>query len=177
MALRDSNLIDDESVVLQLHSHAKAMIWPFVLFLVLVALAVVTLLASTSDTLTWVVLGVLAATALVGVLPPWLRWRTSSYTITTQRISERRGIVTRVGRDIPLYRVNDISIEKDLVDRLLGCGTLVIADATEKPGMVLDDVPHVDTVHKTIQQLLWNQDDGTDDGELPPTEPVRGRRR
>nr|WP_245993478.1 hypothetical protein [Xylanimonas allomyrinae] len=60
---------------------------------------------------------------------------------------------------------------------MLGCGTLVIADATEKPGMLLDDVPRVDTVHRTIQQLLWEQDDGTDDGELPPGEPPRGRRR
>ena len=176
MALRDKNLIDDEDVVLQLHTHAKTMVWPSVLFLLLVAAAITTLLVSTQDVVTWVVLGVLAVAAIAWVFVPWLRWRTTSYTITTQRISERRGIVTRVGRDIPLYRVNDISIEKDLLDRMLGCGTLVIADATEKPGIVLHDVPHVDHVHKTIQQLLWNQDDGTDEGDTPPTEPRRGRR-
>ncbi|ACZ29193.1 membrane-flanked domain protein [Xylanimonas cellulosilytica DSM 15894] len=174
MALREKDLIDDEQVMLELHSHAKAVLWPFVLFLALVAAAVVTLLVSTNDTVTWMVLAVLAAVALAGVLWPWLRWRTHSYTVTSQRIAERSGIVTRVGRDIPLYRINTIAIEKDLVDRVLGCGTLVVTDATEKAGMMLYDVPRVDDVHRTIQQLLWRQDDGTDGGELPPTEPRRG---
>jgi membrane protein YdbS with pleckstrin-like domain len=177
MALRKKDLIDDEQVVLDLHSHAKVMLWPFVLFLVLVAGAVVTILLSTNDVLTWVILGVLVIVAILGVFWPWLRWRTHSYTVTTQRIADRSGIIARVGRDIPLYRINTISIEKDLVDRVLGCGTLVIADATEKPGMTLDDVPRVDEVHRTIQQLLWRHDDGSDDGEQPPTEPQRGGRR
>ncbi|GAB2468805.1 PH domain-containing protein [Xylanimonas ulmi] len=175
MALRDRNLIDDESVVLDLRTHAKVMIGPFALFLALVAAAIAVMLLSSNDVVTWVVLAVAAVVAVGWVFLPWLRWRTTSYAVTTQRVAERRGIVTRVGRDIPLYRINDISIEKDLVDRLLGCGTLVIADATEKPGMVLHDVPRVDAVHRTIQQLLWDQDDGSDDGERPPTEPPRRR--
>lgn len=174
MALRDRNLIDDEQVVLQLHTHAKAMLWPFVLFLVLVAGAVVTLLRSTNDTVTWVILGVLAVAAIVGVFWPWLNWRTHSYSISTQRVSERSGVITQKGRDIPLYRINTVSIEKDLVDRILGCGTLVIADASEKGGMVLQDVPRVDHVHRTVQQLLASMDDGSDDGEFPPSEPRRG---
>ena len=79
-------------------------------------------------------------------------------------------------RDIPLFRINSVSIEKDLVDRIFGCGTLLVADATEKLPMKLYDVPKVETVHKTIQQLLWKADDGGDDGQFPPTEPPRGRR-
>ncbi len=177
MALRDSHLIDDEHVVLQLHTHAKAMLWPFVLFLLLVAAAVATLLMSSDDTVTWVVLGILVVIALIGVFWPWLNWRTHSYSISTQRVSERSGVITRKGRDIPLYRINTVAIEKDLVDRILGCGTLVIADASEKGGMVLHDVPRVDMVHKTIQQLLASMDDGSDDGEFPPSEPRRGRAR
>ena len=176
MALHDRNLIDDEQVVLKLHTHAKAMLWPFVLFVVLVVGAVVTLLKSTDDTVTWVILGVLLVVALVFVLWPWLNWRTHSYAISTQRVSERSGVITQRGRDIPLYRINTVSIEKDLLDRILGCGTLIIADASEKGGMVLADVPHVDDVHRTVQQLLAAMDDGSDDGEFPPSEPRRGRR-
>lgn len=176
MALRDKNLVDDESVVLTLHSHAKVLIWPFVLLLVLIGLAVLTFVVSTNDVVTWVVLGVLVLAALIGVGYPWLRWRTTSVTITTQRIAERRGIITRTGRDIPLFRINSVSIEKDLVDRIFGCGTLLVADATEKLPMKLYDVPRVEHVHRTIQQLLWKQDDGGDDGTFPPTEPPRRTR-
>ena len=176
MGLRDKNLIDDERVVLTLRSHAKALVWPFVLLIVLIGLAVMTFLVSTNDVVTWVVLGVLVVAALAGVFFPWLRWRTTSVTITTQRIAERHGILTRTGRDIPLFRINSVSIEKGVVDRMLGCGTLLVADATEKLPMKLHDVPKVESVHRTIQQLLWSQDDGGDDGTFPPNEPPRGRR-
>jgi uncharacterized membrane protein YdbT with pleckstrin-like domain len=169
MALRDGNLIQDESVVLELREHAKAMTWPFVIFLALVAVAGGTLLVSPADVVTWAVLGVCLVVGVGWVFLPWLRWRTTSYSITTQRIAERRGILTRTGRDIPLYRVNDISIEEDLIDRVFGCGTLVVADATEKPGMVLHDVPHVEAVHKTLQELLWSTEEGAPRGhrEVP----------
>jgi uncharacterized membrane protein YdbT with pleckstrin-like domain len=180
MALTNKNLIDDEQVVLQLRSHAKALLWPFVVFILLVAAAIVTFWLSgrgtLSDMVTWVVLGAIVLLAIIFVFWPWLNWRLSSYTVTTQRVSERSGVFRRVGRDIPLYRINSISIEKDFTDRILGCGTLIIADASEKGGMVLDDVPRVESVHKRLQDLLWQHDDGSDDGEFPPGEPRRGRR-
>jgi uncharacterized membrane protein YdbT with pleckstrin-like domain len=180
MALRDGNLIDDEKIVLQLRSHAKAVWWPFVLLILLIVAAIVTFWLSgrgtVNDIVTWIILGVILIVFVVWVVWPWINWMMSSYTITTQRVSERSGVFRRVGRDIPLYRINSISIEKDFTDRILRCGTLIIADASEKGGMILNDVPKVEHVQKTIQDLLWKHDDGTDDGEYPPNEPVRGRR-
>ncbi|GAA1721044.1 PH domain-containing protein [Isoptericola hypogeus] len=177
MALSEDNLIDGERVVMELREHAKAVIWPFLLLIVLFVAAIASFVVTIDDIARWILLGVLAVVAVIWVVVPWLRWRTTSYTVTTQRIAERSGIVTRVGRDIPLYRINDIALEKDLVDRLLGCGTLQVSDATEKAGMVLRDVPRVDEVHVRLQELLHARDDGSDDGEWPPSEPSRRRRR
>ncbi|AEG43027.1 PH domain-containing protein [Isoptericola variabilis] len=177
MALREKDLTDGETVVMELREHAKALLWPFVLLVLLVAICVGTILLSPSDLLTWVVLGLAALAAVSWVLVPWLRWRTTSYSVTNRRIAERSGILTRVGRDIPLYRINDVALEKDVVDRIFGCGTLVVSDATEKQGMELHDVPRVDEVHLRLQELLHVTDDGSDDGEWPPTEPARRRRR
>ncbi|MFI2105708.1 PH domain-containing protein [Isoptericola sp. NPDC019693] len=177
MALNDDDLIDGERVVMDLHEHAKAVVWPFLLLLVLLVAAASTFVITMDDVLRWVVLGLLAVVAVVWVLVPWLKWRTTSWTVTTRRIAMRSGIVTRVGRDIPLYRINDVALEKDLLDRLLGCGTLQVSDATEKAGMVLRDVPRVERVQVLLQELLHGADDGSDDGEWPPTEPPRGRRR
>lgn len=176
MALSEKNLIEGETVVMELREHAKALLWPFVLLVLLFAVVVAAIVFSPEDVVTWVALALAAVAAIVWVFVPWLRWRTSSYSVTTQRIAQRSGIFTRVGRDIPLYRINDVAIEKDLVDRLLGCGTLVVSDATEKAGMVLRDVPRVDEVHVQLQELLFAADDGSDDGEWPPMEPRRRRR-
>lgn len=177
MALSEQNLIDGERVVLELREHAKAVIWPFALLVVLLVVAIASFVVAMDDTVRWIVLGVLAVVAVVWVVVPWLKWRTTTYTVTTQRIALRSGLLTRVGRDIPLYRINDIALEKDLLDRLLGCGTLQVSDATEKAGMVLRDVPRVERVQVQLQELLHGADDGSDDGEWPPTEPPRGRRR
>jgi membrane protein YdbS with pleckstrin-like domain len=177
MALREKNLTEGEQMVMELREHAKALLWPVVLLLVLVAAVVATLGLSPSDVVTSVVLGLCTVAAVVWVLVPWIRWRTTSYTVTTHRIAQRSGIITRVGRDIPLYRINDVALEQGLVDRIFGCGTLVVSDASQQHGMVLHDVPHVEQVHLQPQELLFAADDGSDDGEWPPTEPVHRRGR
>ena len=147
-----------------------------VLVLALAAVGAAYLLIPDSAARPWlrlvvVVLAVLAV--LVWAFVPFLRWSTSRYTITNRRLITRSGIITRTGRDIPLYRINDVAYEKGLLDRILGCGTLVISDATEKAGVVLHDVPRVEKVQVQLHELLFNADDGSDDGEFPPTEPRR----
>jgi len=105
---------------------------------------------------------------------PFLRWRSSTYTVTNRRLITRHGVLTRTGRDIPLFRINDVSYEMGLIDRLLGCGTLVISDATEKAGVVLPDIPNVEQVQLQISNLLFTNDDGTDaDGSHVPGETPR----
>ncbi|GAA1978510.1 PH domain-containing protein [Isoptericola halotolerans] len=173
MALSEKNLIDGEHVVMELREHPKALVWPAVVLVgVLVgAVAVMTLVPEGPGR--WAGLGVLALVTAVWVFLPWLKWRTTSFSVTNQRIAMRSGLLTRVGRDIPLYRINDVAMEKGLIDRLFGCGTLMVSDATEKKGMVLPDVPDVEDVHRRLQELLFAADDGSDDGEWPPREPRR----
>lgn len=177
MALRDKHLAEGEHVVLDLRTHWKSLAEPVALLVFLLALVYLAWwLARDSDWSGWVTLGAAVVAAVLVVLfvviPIW-RWNTTRYVVTNRRISHRSGILTKRGRDIPLYRVNDIGLEKGPVDRLFGCGTLVISDATEKAGMELRDVPRVEEVHLQLQELLYAADDGTDDGERPPTEPPR----
>ena len=61
-----------------------------------------------------------------------------------------------------------------MLDRLLGCGTLVISDASEEGRSVLLDVPHVEKLQLVITDLLFGKHDGSDDDgtraiDLPPT--------
>jgi len=49
-----------------------------------------------------------------------------------------------------------------LIDRILGCGTLIISDATEKAGVVLPDIPNVEQVQLQISDLLFAKNDGRD---------------
>ena len=57
---------------------------------------------------------------------------------------------------------------------MLGCGTLVISDASEQGRSVLPDVPQVEKLQLLITDLLFGNHDGADEdgtpsSQLPPT--------
>lgn len=171
--MKPSQLADGEEIQADLRTHWKALVGPIIVLVI--AVVVLILVAAFGEGTAWggwalLVVGVLAVVLvwLATVLPVW-RWSSTHYVFTNRRISHRYGLLTKKGRDIPLYRVNDVAMEKGVLDRILGCGTLVVSDATEKAGMELHDVPHVEEVQVMLQNLLF----GADDGEFPPMEPRR----
>jgi len=177
MGISKKLLSDGEHVVLSVRTHPKALIGP-VAVLILVVAGVITAAMLQPEASIMIAVAVVAVLALMlWVIVPFLRWVTSTYTVTNRRLITRHGIITRTGRDIPLFRINDVAYEKGLLDRILGCGTLVISDATEKAGVVLPDVPNVEQVHLQISDLLFANDDGNDDdGSRVPGEPPRNNR-
>lgn len=183
MALRERDLADGERIVLDLRTHVKAILLALVWAVVLLALLVLLWWFTRGQEQYVLIMTVAGALALaLGiwlVVLPILRWNAERYVVTTRRVSHRTGILSRAGRDIPLHRINDIALDKSLLDRMLGCGTLVISDATQQRGMVLRDVPDVERVQVQLHNLLYSADDGSDDGEWPPNEPPRssGHRR
>jgi len=88
---------------------------------------------------------------------PFLRWRTTSYELTTRRLRLRSGIVSRSGRDFPLIRISDVSFQHGLIDRLLGCGKLIVESAGEHGQLVLNEIPHVQRVQSTLFQLVEDE--------------------
>jgi membrane protein YdbS with pleckstrin-like domain len=55
---------------------------------------------------------------------------------------------------MPLARISDIAYEFGPIDRLLGCGTLVISDASTHGQIELHDIPRVEDVQRTVNELL-----------------------
>ncbi|WP_018156102.1 PH domain-containing protein [Demetria terragena] len=179
MAFSEKLLAQGERVELELRTHVKTVAAPILVFIVTVA-AVAYLLKLRADNewaswLMWLIIVVGVLVFLVWVAIPLIKWRTTQYVVTNRRLLTRTGLITRTGRDIPLYRINDVTYEKGPLDRILGCGTLIVSDATEKAGMELHDVPSVEKVQVRLNELLFQTDDGSDDGEYPPTEPRRPR--
>jgi uncharacterized membrane protein YdbT with pleckstrin-like domain len=153
----ESVLTRDEQVVAHLHPHWKAMIRPvFVLVVVLVAVAAAWIFLPGS----WspIVLYVIGAIGLVLIgwlaVWPWLRWRTTHYVFTNERVILREGVLSRDGRDIPLGRVNDVSFSHNLVGRMLGYGTLTIESAGERGQVVLADLPKVEKTQSMLYELV-----------------------
>ena len=149
---------DDEEVVMALRPHWKELVWPIVVLLV-VAFGAAFLAAKMpdGDAQKWLRLAVLVVALLVLLrftVWPFLRWLTTSYVVTDRRIITRAGIVARHGRDMPLSRVNDVSFDHSgILERVLGCGTLVVESAGERGQLVLRDVPNVEEVQRDVYRL------------------------
>ena len=159
--VHDASLADDEQEVLRLHPHWKTLIRPLLVAIVVVAVALVIVAvipsgkAAAVERLAVAVVAILALMLWLAV--PLLKWRTTIYELTTRRLRVRQGIVTRHGRDIPLARINDVSFEKGLLDRLLGSGRLVVESAGEHGQIVLNEIPHVQYVHSTLFRLVEDE--------------------
>ena len=147
----------DEYEVLHTRTHAKALVWPAGVF-VLVAAGVGAGAALVPGQYRP---GGQVAVALLGLMLavwwcvlPYLRWRTTTYTLTNRRLITRSGILDKVSMDLPLARVNDVASERSLLDRVFGCGTLRVQTAGEG-AVSLVDVPEVEQVHQAVTELLF----------------------
>jgi uncharacterized membrane protein YdbT with pleckstrin-like domain len=154
----DPSLTQDERLVLLLHPHWKTLIRPFAVAVIVIAIALIAEVLIPSNSAAPVERLVVAAVAILAVMlwliVPVLRWRTTTYELTTRRMRVRSGIVTRHGRDIPLARINDVSFEKGLLDRLLGSGRLVVESAGEHGQILLNDIPRVEFTQATLFRLV-----------------------
>lgn len=162
MAYPDELLSTNEHVVIHKHPHWKMLVLPVLVLLVTVGVAAY-LASLVSDQswhlIAWIVLAVIAAVLVVWLtVVPLIRWRTTHFVVTTQRVLVREGVLSRSGIDIPLTRVNSVQFRHTFFQRLLGCGTLVIESASDEP-LEFDDIPQVERVHSMLYRELHDDDE------------------
>ena len=154
MAYPRKLLGDDESVVLDLHPHWKVLFLPFLGLLAVLALVGFLTAQDYGSPAEYVILAVGAALVVFLFVVPLLKWRTTHFVVTSERVVMRSGVLGRQGRDIPLSRINDVSFHHTLFERLLGCGTLVVESAGERGQVTLTDIPRVERVQRTVYDLV-----------------------
>ena len=149
---------EPERSVLILHPHWKVLLGPVIFgVLIIAAAAAVTAVipaGAHAGTERLVVLAAAVLLLLTAVLRPVLRWKTTTYELTTGRLRVREGIITRRGRDIPLTRVSDVSFTRSLFDRVVGAGRLVVESPGEHGQIVLTDIPQVERVQAILFELV-----------------------
>jgi uncharacterized membrane protein YdbT with pleckstrin-like domain len=145
--------MDDERIMLHKHPHWKMLVLPVVLFLLIVALSgffAAVIEGRSWERNGWIALGVLGGIGVVWLtVVPLLRWRTTHFVLTTRRVLVREGILTRSGIDIPINRINSVQFRHNVIERILGCGTLIIESASDEP-LEFDDIPQVERVHSLL---------------------------
>ena len=165
MALSKKLLSRDEVVVRHMHTHIKVLLWRFVVEILLLVVGVVASVMAPTSWQPWGLLAIWVAVVVLSVpllLVPWLQWYMRTFTVTTKRIITRSGIFNRSGHDLPLTRISDIQLDKDVTDRFFGCGTLALQTSSDDP-LLLHDVPQVEKVQVEISNLLFDDVQGAID--------------
>lgn len=166
MAFPSKLLNDGERIVVSTRTHAKALILPGLA--VLLALALAILLTRMVDhgaarLAVWIAFG---AVLLWFLVAPFLTWLTTTYTFTNRRFIKRSGFIAKQGRTIPLNRISGVDFEIGVIDRVFGCGTLVVSDASTDGSVRLHDIPRVEQVQLMVSDELHrlSRGDRNDDG-------------
>ncbi|MDU5762774.1 MAG: PH domain-containing protein [Schaalia odontolytica] len=167
MSLSKKLLSQDEVVVRHMHTHIKTLLPAINIESILVIAAAVGSFFVPENARYWALATIWIAVLVLSIpliVIPWIKWLSTTYTVTTKRVITRTGIFTRTGHDLPLSRISDIQIEKNFDDRFFGCGTLALQTSADDP-LLLHDVPKVEMVQVEISNLLFNDIQGAIDAD------------
>ena len=146
-------LNDNEDIVLDLRPHWWFLSGPVVTVVLAVALAIF-LVAIGAGTAFLLASLALVVAALVWLLIRFLRWTTTNFVVTTDRLIFRSGVLSKHGREIPLERVNDITFNASLFERIIGAGDLVIESAGERGQQMFTDIPRPMQVQNEVYRQI-----------------------
>ena len=121
-------LNDGEDVILDLRPHWWFLTGPIVATAVTLAAAIA---LRNVDYASLVAL-VLMLLSVLWLLVRYLKWTTTNFVLTTDRLISRQGVLRKAGREIPLERINDISVNQSLFERIIKSGDLMIESAGER---------------------------------------------
>jgi len=149
-------LNDYETVALDLHPHWWYFAWPAVSLIVSIVIGILGLVFTDGDTekgVTWVAL-VLIVFSAIWLVVRYLRWATTNFVITSDRIIFRSGVLGKSGIEIPLERVNNVLFSQSVFERMLGAGDLLIESGGEAGQQRFTDIRQPDRVQNLIHSQM-----------------------
>lgn len=160
MAFPEKSLNADEELILDLNPHW----WHFVspLLRLVLATAVAVLLTRIADAISaswfdsiknWVIFATVGL-ALVNLLVQMLQWSTTHFVVTSDRVIFRQGVIGKTGIDIPLERVNNVSIHQSALERMVGAGDLLIESGGEDGQQLFSDISSPEEVQNIIHNAI-----------------------
>ena len=153
MAFPKKYLNDSEEVIRDLRPHWFFLFGPAVTLIAALALAIWMAQAEVSEVVLFPVLA-LAVVALLFFLIRYAQWVTTDFVLTTDRLIYRKGVVSRQGKEIPLERVNDVSYQQSMIQRMMGAGDLMVESGGERGQSQFGHFAHPQDIQNEIHRAI-----------------------
>ena len=132
-------LNDGEDVVLDLRPHWWFLAGPVTALVAFIVLSIVVQATFDNDAVK-LLTAVPVVLAMVWFLVRYAKWATTNFVVTTDRLIHRSGVIAKQGKEIPLERLNDITFNQSIWERLIGAGDLLIESGGERGQQTFHDV-------------------------------------
>lgn len=160
------HLTDDEEVVWESRPHpiTMGMRLPLALVLVLVGFGLAGWGVTDGGVGVPALVGI--GLALIGValaLAQYVVWTNTRYVITSQELYKKHGIVSRDVTQFRIDRVQNTSLQQDVIGRVLGYGDLTIYTAgSGDPELTFERTPSPERASSALNEQLGMIVDGSD---------------
>jgi uncharacterized membrane protein YdbT with pleckstrin-like domain len=159
LAFPERLLSEDEELIYDLRPHWLTLVVPVLITLaVVVAVGAAWVVMPAGDLQQPAQLAVGVLVLLVTVVGRVLRWATTHFVLTTERLIFRSGLVAKFGREIPLERINDVTFSQSLFERLVGVGDLLLESAGEHGQSRFSNIRDPETVQLEIYRQMEAND-------------------
>ncbi len=155
-------LNDYETVAVDLHPHWWYFAEPTAALVGSIILGILTRIftdgtGTPRSLLVYLVIALIVA-SMIWVVVRYLKWITTNFVITSDRLIYRAGVISKMGVEIPLERVNTIHFNQSIFERMTGSGDLVIESGGEDGQQRFTDIRRPDQVQKTIHSQKEEND-------------------
>jgi uncharacterized membrane protein YdbT with pleckstrin-like domain len=119
-----------EEIVVDVRPHWTFLGRPLVAAVIVLAGAI----AAVAEAAPGIVDAILAALVILSLL--WLmaryaRWATTAMILTNERLVQRRGVLSRRVRELPLTQIGEVECRRRVRDRMLGCGDVMVTSVSQ----------------------------------------------
>lgn len=176
MAFPRRLLVDGEELILDNRPHPIALARAVVVTVVVIVGWILVLANLPSggahDVLFWLAWGVGVVVLVWWPVRDLVRFLTSHFVVTSDRVIHRAGWIAKNSMEIPLEAINDVRFHQGVFERMIGAGDLVIESAGTRGSETFEDIRKPEDVQKTIyHQGELNQQKMTRGGGGAPVAP------
>ncbi len=155
MAVRRLQLLPGETLLVEIRPHWSFLSGPLAVSIIAIGVGVAldVGIPHTSVPLHWVE-GLAVALPCLWLAVRVVRWRTTSLVLTSLRLVERWGILTRRQSETPLSHIVSVTVDQSLARRIVGTGRLELEIRGDDEISWIDDVRKPVIVQRVIHRRL-----------------------
>ncbi len=147
-----------EEVAVDLHPHWWYFSRPVVAIVAAIVVGLATIVFTDADTqprnlFGWLSLLLLIA-AILWLILRYMKWATTNFVITSDRIIFRSGVIAKDGMEMPVERVNTVYFNQSIFERMVGAGDLIIESGGEFGQQRFTDIRNPDRVQREIHTQM-----------------------